>query len=182
MSDSPVSSNWLICEATPADAAGIARVHVDSWRSTYAGIMPDTLLAGMTYADREEMWINRLSNQENPNPLLVAEDPDGRIVGFAAAGPERTNRPDYGAEVYAIYLLEAEQGAGIGKALFREAASRLREMGYDSVLVWVARDNPACGFYEALGGVLIDEKEEEYGGRGIKLLAYGWQGLDEFAY
>jgi L-amino acid N-acyltransferase YncA len=182
VSDSPASSNWLIRKAAAADAAGIARVHVDSWRSTYAGIMPDTLLAGMTYADREEMWINRLSNQENPNPLLVAEDAQGRIVGFAAAGPERTSRPDYGAEVYAVYLLEAEQGAGIGKVLFTEAASRLRELGYDSLLVWVARDNPACGFYAALGGVLIDEKEEEYGGRGIKLLAYGWQGLDEFAY
>jgi L-amino acid N-acyltransferase YncA len=127
--------------------------------------MPDTLLAGMTYAHREKMWINRLSNQENPNPLLVAEADRGRIVGFAAAGPERSNRSDYGAEVYAIYLLEAEQGAGIGKALFQEAASRLRKLGYDNMLVWVARDNPACGFYEALGGVLIDEKEEEYGVR-----------------
>jgi hypothetical protein len=30
----------LIREAFPTDAAALARVHVDSWRTTYAGIVP----------------------------------------------------------------------------------------------------------------------------------------------
>jgi hypothetical protein len=28
-------------DALPADAAGVARVHVDSWRETYSGILED---------------------------------------------------------------------------------------------------------------------------------------------
>ena len=31
--------------ATPADAAEIARVHVASWRETYAGVLPGAVLA-----------------------------------------------------------------------------------------------------------------------------------------
>jgi hypothetical protein len=30
-----------IREATVADADGIARVHVDTWRSAYCGLIPD---------------------------------------------------------------------------------------------------------------------------------------------
>jgi len=38
----------LIRAATPTDAAGIAAVHVQSWRDTYAGLLPDEFLARMT--------------------------------------------------------------------------------------------------------------------------------------
>lgn len=178
MSDSPASHNWIIRPVTLADAAGIARVHVDSWRSTYAGIMPAALLDGLSYADRENMWRNRLSRNDHAGVVLVVENSAQELIGFAAAGPERTQRPDYPAEVWAIYLLEDVQGRGVGKALFMESARRLQQLGFDSLLVWVAADNPTGAFYEALGGVLIDEKEEEYGSQLIRLVAYGWQGLE----
>ena len=31
------------------DAAGIARVHVDTWRTAYRGLIPDDVLAGFSY-------------------------------------------------------------------------------------------------------------------------------------
>ncbi|MBI1881100.1 MAG: hypothetical protein HYR94_23215 [Chloroflexi bacterium] len=37
--------------AQPADAGGIARVHVESWRTTYAGTIPADFLAGCSGAD-----------------------------------------------------------------------------------------------------------------------------------
>jgi hypothetical protein len=36
------------------DAADIARVHIDCWRTTYKGIFPDALLAGLSYKGREQ--------------------------------------------------------------------------------------------------------------------------------
>ena len=42
--------------AEPRDADSLARVHVDSWRSTYAGILTDEFLAGLSYRDRESFW------------------------------------------------------------------------------------------------------------------------------
>lgn len=42
--------------ATVADAEGIAHIHVASWRSTYRGIMPDALLAGLSMERRAANW------------------------------------------------------------------------------------------------------------------------------
>ena len=40
-------------EAVPADARAIARVHVDSWRTTYRDIVPDSVLSQLSYEERE---------------------------------------------------------------------------------------------------------------------------------
>jgi hypothetical protein len=39
----------LIREAVPADAGAVARVHVDSWRTTYRGIIADSILSDLSY-------------------------------------------------------------------------------------------------------------------------------------
>lgn len=46
----------LIRPARMADADAIARVHVDSWRTTYPGIVPDDYLATMSYEQRSGVW------------------------------------------------------------------------------------------------------------------------------
>ena len=63
------------------DAPGIAHVHIDSWRTTYKGIMTDDVLANLSYPQREQNARQRLSN---PNTIYtyVAEDEQGQIVGF----------------------------------------------------------------------------------------------------
>lgn len=162
--------------ATLADVEGIARVHVDSWRTTYAGILPADFLANLSYVAREEMWRRSLTAYSDRNHILVAED-ENRIVGFADCGRERSGRPDYASEIYAIYLLESHQGQGLGRALFFAAVDYLCQLGYESLLLWGAERNPACGFYEAMGGVQIGEKEEQIGETTIREVAYGWQGL-----
>lgn len=45
-----------IRRAVLADAKGIAKVQVDSWQTTYQGIVPAEFLAGMSYEDREQKW------------------------------------------------------------------------------------------------------------------------------
>ena len=50
-----------IRDATPADIPAIARIHVDSWRTTYRGLMPDDLLAGLSYERRERQWAQAIT-------------------------------------------------------------------------------------------------------------------------
>src|SRR5438552_7633626 len=95
----------LIREASPTDAAAIARVHVDSWRTTYAGIVPADYLAHLSYARRELFWRDILSAPAQPGCVYVAAQDTGRIVGFASGGPERRHDAIYQGELYAIYLL-----------------------------------------------------------------------------
>ena len=85
----------IIREATHADIPAIARLHVDSWRTTYKGILPDEFLADLNYEMRERQWQRTLSEEGLDTGVFcyVAEDEPGHIVGFVAGGPERTGDP-----------------------------------------------------------------------------------------
>ena len=62
-----------IRQATPADAAAIARVHVDSWRSSYAGVVPEEILSGLSYQEREALWDDILTAPRLERHCYVAE-------------------------------------------------------------------------------------------------------------
>jgi ribosomal protein S18 acetylase RimI-like enzyme len=163
-----------IREATMADVAAIARVHVDSWRTTYKGLLPDDYLANLTYAQRESLWHEVLSKPVDHNLVYVAEDNAGNIVGFASGGPERSGDPVYTGEVYAIYLLESWQGQGIGRQLTITLVRQLIQRGFTSLLIWVLVNNPSRRFYEALGGQQVRERLQMTGGVQLMDVAYGW--------
>ena len=46
----------ILREATASDARGIARVHVESWKTTYRGLIADEYIDSIFYADREQLW------------------------------------------------------------------------------------------------------------------------------
>ena len=50
--------------ATQHDAEAIARIHVETWRSTYAGLLPDDLLIGMSIEKQKKMWHRMLGGSE----------------------------------------------------------------------------------------------------------------------
>jgi hypothetical protein len=62
-----------IREATEADVAGIAKIHVDTWRTNYAGIVPDEHLAGLSYEGCEASWRRRLAEPDPNGFIYVAE-------------------------------------------------------------------------------------------------------------
>lgn len=165
-------------EARIEDAAAIARVHIDSWRTTYAGIVPDDYLAGMSYQSRTSFWDNvlRLAG-ERQQFIYVAETGEGEIVGFTSGGPDRESNPPFQAELYTIYLLEHYQGQGLGRRLFYALVERLARAGLTSMLLWVFAVNPARRFYEALGGKLVKSSPFEIGGVTIEEVAYGWEDI-----
>ncbi|MEH1888889.1 MAG: hypothetical protein V7K92_05260 [Nostoc sp.] len=51
----------VIREANLADAAAIARVHVDAWRITYSNLMPAKFLADLSDEERETKWVKIFS-------------------------------------------------------------------------------------------------------------------------
>lgn len=55
--------------AAPEDAEELARVHVQSWKETYAGVLSDGFLAGLNPTARLEMWKRILSRTERRTPL-----------------------------------------------------------------------------------------------------------------
>ncbi len=122
------------------DAAGVARVHVDCWRTTYKGIFPDELLACLSYEGREQSWQHILSDPAQMT--FVAEDEAGKIVGFVDGGPEREGDPVYRGELYAIYVLQEVHRRGLGRRLVKELARFLADRHLSSMMLWVLASNP----------------------------------------
>lgn len=152
------------------DAGSIARVQVDTWKTTYRGIVPDNYLAGLSAEERMPRWREHLSSAGHN---LVAEC-SGEVVGFISGGTIRDPLDGYDAELHAIYLLLKFQRSGIGTSLLLELARRLDQSGLKSMAVWLFEANPAARFYEKSGAVRIGAKEREIGGERLPLVAYGW--------
>ena len=128
----------LIRVAEVQDAAAIAHVHVQSWLTTYKGIVPDEYLATLNEAERVPLWQDWLTRDIS---VLVAEN-EGKVVGFAGGGAIREPFRPYDSELYTLYLLEEAQGRGLGRALLAAIAKALVQKHYRSMLVWVLEQNP----------------------------------------
>lgn len=169
--------------ARPEDARAIARIHVAVWQATYRGVLPDEVLDEISVDEREANWATILTTHGATHPALVCEAPEIGICGFGNAGPLRgAEVPGYSGEFKTLYLLPAYQRRGLGRALLRRLAALLEERGHDAALAWVLAANPACGFYEALGGVICAERAEEIDGDVVlEDLAYGFPDLAALA-
>ena len=145
--------------ATADDAPGMARVHVDTWRTAYRDILPVSVLSALSYEARTERWRENLKQAGPQQFTLVAEDDGGELVGFAGGGPERDGTAGYDGEIYAVYVLAQQQRRGIGRQLMGVSARRLMDHGFGAAMLWALEANwRARAFYEALGGQLIGRK------------------------
>lgn len=160
-----------IREAGIADVPSIARVTVDTWKTAYRGIINDDYLDNLSYAEREDGW--RQFPFDN-SFVYAAEDRTGKMVGFAAGGPERESNPTYRGELYAIYVLHDYQHKGVGGSLIRAAMQRFERSGIHSVLLWVLSASPYRRFYQRHGGVPLESKILEMEGFANTITAYGW--------
>jgi ribosomal protein S18 acetylase RimI-like enzyme len=173
----------IIRDANVADAPGIARVNVDTWRSTYRGIVPDDFLDRLGHTVASVTWEARIKSGTNTFTIVAVDDDAGNVIGYVSGGMERSRHPEYDGEVYAIYVLEEFQGNGIGRALLIEGVRRLRALGFKSMLIWVLDENlSGCRFYERMGGAAIAAREIVIGGATLGETAYGWESLENFEF
>ena len=168
-----------IRRALPSDAPGIASVDVDSWRSTYVGLIPDDLLASYNYSERERA--RRIGIADESTITLVAEHKTDGIVGFLSGGPARMDDMPYAGELYAIYLLEQHLRQGIGRRLVSELCAWLLSKDLTSMYTWVLKENPSRHFYESLGGIEFRRQTMTLAGHEVAEVAYGWDDISRLA-
>jgi GNAT superfamily N-acetyltransferase len=169
----------VIRPAVLADVPAIAGVHVASWRTTYPGIVAQAHIDGLTVEAQAARWERRLSDQTPQAPSnMVAVDDSGSVIGFASGGPAREECAGYDAELYAIYLLKDAQSRGVGRGLFNAVASELRSRGHRALFVRVLSANPACHFYERLGGQPLRSTMLTLSGNEYPETWYGWDDIN----
>lgn len=163
-----------IRRANENDFKQIAKVHVDTWRTAYNGLIDDDYLKNLSYSKKENMWAQIL--KENNEYIYVAEA-NGHVVGFATCGKERGNSNIIMGEIYAIYILKEFERKGYGKRLVSACAEKLSSMEAESLIIWMLDGNTAGRFYEALGGKRTREAHINIGGANRKIVAYMWNDI-----
>jgi ribosomal protein S18 acetylase RimI-like enzyme len=164
----------------PADAEAIARLHVESWRETYEGMIPPDILADSDLADRTLRWRSYLEISGYPTFLAQAE---GTAAGFIRAG--RLGEPlveDADGHIYALYILQRFHRRGIGRKLMGLAAEAWLQQGGKAFSVGVLSANlGARAFYEALGARYVRPDVEVWQDHSLPESIYLFENLPDLS-
>ena len=164
----PVTIGDLVLrEATIADLRRLAELHVRTFNETHVGPFG----SGPSYSTREWQWREKLAETDPTNFVLVLETAAKQLVGFIWCHPTKDD-PTWAVRLNKIYLLRDYQRRGLGKRMVAAAVDRLLEHGLTSMALFTEVDNePACNFYDQLGGERQLDERGEFGGM------YGWSDL-----
>jgi GNAT superfamily N-acetyltransferase len=160
--------------AQPSDAADLARIYIDSWQDTYAGLMPHAMLKAMSLSGHTARW---QAAMRGPGAVLVAEDTDHGPIGLTSCGAARDGGLGFDGEIYTLYVDPSFIGRGTGKALLAGAFETLKDRKLQSCLIWAHAQNNACFFYEAMGGRRIATRTTRLMGEQTPETGYGWKRL-----
>ena len=164
--------------ATAADATAIAALRVDSWRTSYRGVIPETYLDNMRADDSASMW-SQVLQAERPGIAVFVATAGDEIVGFASGMLLSPAKLNCDAELTAIYLKPIAQRGGVGRRLLALVVQAMQQHKASSLLTWVLADNkPARQFFEELGAALLVEQPFSWDDLELTEAGYAWHDLD----
>lgn len=158
--------NFDVRRAEPADALDMAKVHVDTWRETYRGLMSDSELDDPGLLEwREKFWTAALTDPRYEKNNVAVALHDNRLIGIAMSGPS-SDLPEEPQELYVLYAYASSHGSGVGAALL-DAVIRPSA----PAVLWVADPNPrAQAFYRKNGFIADGAVKVEDGVRDIRMV------------
>lgn len=155
----------LIRRAGSADAAALAAIGAETFTETFGHLYPS--------ADLERFLAEAYSLQRmhadlaDPAKASWLVEAEGRVIGFALAGPCALPHPDVTAscgELKRLYLLKSWQNEGLGARLFAQALAWLQRQGRRAVWIGVWSENHgAQRFYSRHGFQKVGEYGFEVG-------------------
>ena len=155
----------MIRKATLDDISEIARIHVETWKKAYSGIIVQEYLDALSIERRKESW-KKILNGNTETYVAVCED---GLAGWINFAPSRDEDGDGVYEIYGLYVQPKSWGKGIGKRLMEKAEnillSEYNHLG--DVTLWVLEENHSSrAFYRKVGyepdGI---KKEDEIAGK-----------------
>jgi GNAT superfamily N-acetyltransferase len=147
-------------DAVAADIPALTELHVTTWNATY------NTTRGPTIATRTGQWNDVFGKENRRDFVLVAEDLNGRLIGFTWGKP---NEGEFEGLLSKIYLRWEYHGLGIGRRMMAETARRFLDRGIHSCILFAELSNPTLGFYDRMGGERQIDDRGQFGG------AYGWR-------
>jgi GNAT superfamily N-acetyltransferase len=135
------------------DAPAIGAVQARAWRESYAGVLPDELVAEVDAAAIAEHWRAAVTAPPTAKHRVLVALERNTVVGFAATAPAAD--PDVAptdGEVVAFHVDADAQRLGHGSRLLAAAVDTLRADGFTRALHWqVVGDDALRAFLESAG-------------------------------
>lgn len=149
------------------DRAAISRIYEESWKYAYRGIIPQAYLDSIPAGQ----WAPKL-DQEGVGSLVAVED--GKLVGTSSYCKSRWAEFGKCGEIISIYFLPQYMGRGYGRKLLCAAVSKLRELGFADIFLWVLEENErARTFYRRCGFIQTEhDMRHEIGGKMLREIQY----------
>ena len=147
-----------IRKAYPTDAYTLVQIRDLAWKDAYYDVLSNDIIYDKTKNLEESVRHLKDQISEN-NRIFVALDGE-QIVGFVFYAKTQGDHYE-NAEIREIYVLPAYQRHGIGRRLFDEAVSAIRQLRYTSFIVSCPVQNQNMDFFLHLGGVKKGNKTEE---------------------
>lgn len=97
------------------------------------------------------------------NQIYVAMDGD-RMAGYIALSKNSDEFVNYEGEIAGFFVRKSYRGKGIGLRLMKVGAAYLSQMGYKDFLVYTLHYGVSEGFYRRLGGKLLAQVTQNFGG------------------
>jgi ribosomal protein S18 acetylase RimI-like enzyme len=141
----------MIRRALAADAPTVGRIHVESWKVAYHGIMPDDVIAKTDLAYRTRFWADRIADHDWP-VFLIEDDGECRAFCQMIASRDADDDPKRVGHITSLHVLPQWRGRGYGRVLVDHVLAEFRRRGFTEVTLWVLDENVnARRFYEKYG-------------------------------
>jgi RimJ/RimL family protein N-acetyltransferase len=135
-----------------------ASCKIEAWQSAYKGIIPDEYLNSMSVEQHAERYKEWMKDQNTEYYFVICNNETAGILVLSKCDNE--DKPNAG-DIIAIYLLKPYWNKGHGRTMMNFAMDRLKQLGYDEVVIWSLEDNiRAKQFYEKFGFVFDGSKVE----------------------
>lgn len=167
-----------IRRARLADASGIAAVHVATWRSAYADILPEDVLTKLSPTRLTHYYEHSIRlGLAMHVAATYGRNGEPPVLGFCSTSRARDSALGDG-EIETLYMLDDYQNRGLGGQLMRTAAKHLWQIGCRSVFTWVLSENPSRYFYQRMGGKCVAQGTTDVGGETFAQTAFVWDPIE----
>lgn len=157
--------------ALSGDCEQLALIRDEAWLGAYRGLIDGIELEKLIVRRSPAWWQSAIARGVKILVLEIA----GEAAGYASYGTCRIAGHRGAGEIYELYLRPSHQGLGFGRRVFEAARTELEALGLEGLAVQVLTANePACAFYEALGGKLSGKSEMRTEAGKLHLSIYGW--------
>jgi GNAT superfamily N-acetyltransferase len=176
----------IIRRAEQSDGPAIAGLQQSTWRETYPGLLPASVLENLELPRLYRNWRSELLRQDDDLDygVFIAETQDGTPLGYATCGAAngRALAMLGQGEIHQLYVKASHHRRGLGRALLLACSRWMLMRGLFSGGLWVVRGNStARDFYKAVGAHAAGERRESMQGWLIPVVGYAWSDLEALA-